>query len=115
MIKDLKTDFWVSALIKRCEIGGASAFITHKGDHENGSVLIKIVPQMRKAKLLIPSRNLEGDLIFIDMTQKVSPNLEENEFEIDEYLTKRLKTDKDLWIVEIEDKLGRDFLIERVE
>lgn len=115
MIKDLKTDFWVSALIKRCEIGGASAFISHKGDHENGSVLIKIVPKMRFARLLIPSRNLDGELIFIDMTQKIAPNTEENELDIDEYIKKRLKSDNDLWIVEIEDKHGRDFLIERVE
>ncbi len=115
MIKDLKTEFWVSALIKRCEIGGASAFVTHKGDLENGSVIIKIVPEMRKARLLIPSRNLDGELIFIDMTQKIAAQTEENELQIDEYIEKRRKTDNDLWIVEIEDKKNRDFLIERVE
>ena len=28
----LKSSFWVDALIRRADISGASAFITHKGD-----------------------------------------------------------------------------------
>jgi hypothetical protein len=116
MIRDLKTSIWVSALIKRAEIGGAFAHIVHKGDVDFGSVLIKIVISRSQLKLLAPSRNQKGDLIWVDLTNQITKSEEfSNEIAIDNYLQKRISQDRDLWIVEIEDTKGRDFLIERVE
>lgn len=114
MIKDLKTEIWVSALIKRSQIGGASAFVIHKGDLDVGSVLIKIATLDGHARLLMPSRNLEGALIWIDATENIDAAFE-NEKQIDAYMQKRLIHDRDLWLIEIEDKHGRDFLIEKIE
>ncbi len=118
MIKDLKTEIWVSALIKRAQIGGASAFVVHKGDRDVGSVLIKISTLDGNARLVAPSRNMDGALIWVDLSQTIVKRpLDEIglERQIDEYMQKRLSQDRDLWLIEIEDKLGRDFLIEKVE
>lgn len=118
MIKDLKTEVWVSALIKRAEIGGASAFIVHKGDRDAGSVLVKISTLDGNARLVAPSRDLDGNLIWVDLSNSIAkkaPYGEKIEKHIDEYMQKRLTQDRDLWLVEIEDKLGRDFLIEKIE
>ncbi len=116
MIKDLKTSIWISALIKRAEIGGAFAHIIHKGDADFGSALIKIVISRVETKLLTPSRNGQGDLIWVDLSTQIAKNTTFSlEASIDEYIQKRINQDSDLWVVEIEDTKGRDFLIERVE
>lgn len=116
MIKDLKTSIWISALIKRAEIGGAFAHIVHKGDADFGSALVKIVISRDESKLLTPSRNGQGDLIWVDLSSQLAKKTDISlENTIDEYIQKRLKQDSDLWVVEIEDTKGRDFLIERVE
>lgn len=116
MIRDLKTSIWVSALIKRAEIGGAFAHIIHKGDADFGSALIKIVISRQEAKLLTPSRDGKGDLIWVDLSTQITKNTTIGlEASIDEYIKKRISQDSDLWVVEIEDTKGRDFLIERVE
>ncbi len=118
MIKDLKTEVWVSALIKRAQIGGASAYIIHKGDRDVGSVLIKISTLDGNARLVSPSRDLDGNLIWVDLSKtiaKVSLEVLSLEAQIDQYMQKRISQDIDLWLVEIEDKLGRDFLIEKIE
>ena len=118
MIRDLKTEIWALALIKRAEIGGASGFVIKKGDVDAGSVIIKISISRDEAKILVPSRNMNGDLIFVDMTNQLKTKMREETTisrAIDEYIERRLKFDTDLWVVEIEDVKGRDFLIERVE
>ncbi len=116
MIQDLKTSIWVSALIKRAEIGGAFGYVVRKGDVDNGSVIIKIHIDNETSKVLIPSRDLNGNLIFVDITKTINKNPNESlNLQIENYFQKRINQDYDIWIVEIEDKLGRDFLIERLE
>lgn len=117
MIKDLKTEFWVSALIRRAQIGGANAYIMHKGDMDAGSVLIKINNLQNEIKLLAPSRNINGDLIFVDLAKQIIKETDDlpKEAQIDNYTNKRIAQDRDLWIIEIEDKEARDFLIEKIE
>lgn len=118
MIRDLKTEIWAQALIKRAEIGGASGYVIKKGDVDAGSVIVKISVSRDEAKILVPSRNMNGDLIFVDMTSQLKSKLTEGNTisrAIDEYIERRLKFDADLWVVEIEDVKGRDFMIERVE
>lgn len=116
MIRDLKTSIWISALIKRAEIGGAFAHVVKHGDDDFGSALVKIVISRQEAKLLTPSRNAEGNLIWVDLSQQIANSSTVNlEHAIDEYIKKRTSQDSDLWVVEIEDAKGRDFLIEKVE
>jgi hypothetical protein len=50
--------------------------------------------------------------VYLDLTGKTAGP---DEPSIDTYLSKRASQDQDVWIVEIEDKLGRSFLVERVE
>ena len=38
----LKTSIWVAALIRRAEIGGASAFVARKGEADAGAVIVKV-------------------------------------------------------------------------
>lgn len=109
----LKTDFWVSALIRRAEIAGCFAGIVRKGDPDAGAVLLKAATLNGKARLYTPaSRGEEGDRVWIDLSAGA---LGDTEADVDAYARKRAERDPDLWIVEVEDKHGRTFLDEPVD
>ena len=111
-MSELKTDFWVSALIRRAEIGGAFAGIVRKGDTDAGAVLVKVATLDGRARLYTPAQDGAGERIWLDLS---AGPLGENEREIDAYARKRAENDPDLWIVEIEDRAGRSFLTEKID
>jgi hypothetical protein len=107
MPREIPTHLWVSALLRRIGIGGAFAAIVHKGDEERGDVLIKVTSERGKARLYAPAFNPEGPTEFERLAA-------ETETEADELVAKRRKMDRDLWVIEIEDREGRHFLVEPV-
>lgn len=109
---ELKTDFWASALIRRAQIGGAFAGVVRKGDTDAGAVMVKVATMDGKARLYGPARNGEGERIWLDLS---AGPLGDVEAEVDAHIRKRADTDPDLWVIEVEDKLGRHFLQEPVD
>lgn len=109
---ELKTEIWVSALIRRAQIGGAFAGVVRKGDPDAGAVLVKVATLDGRARLYAPARDGAGERVWLDLS---SGALGENEAEIDAYARKRAETDADLWVIEIEDRDGRDFLTEPID
>ena len=109
---ELKTDFWVSALIRRAEIGGAFAGVVRKGDTDAGAVLVKVATLNGRARLYTPAQDGQGERVWLDLS---AGSLGEDEKEIDAYARKRAESDPDLWVVEIEDRKGRNFLTEPVD
>lgn len=109
---ELKTEIWASALIRRAEIGGAFAVVARKGDADAGAVLVKVATLDRRARLYAPARGGDGERIWLDLS---AGSLGDAEADVDCYVRKRAETDPDLWVVEIEDKQGRHFLMERVD
>ncbi len=112
MTSELKTDFWATALMRRAAIAGAFAGVTRKGDTDAGAVLVKVATMNGKARLYAPARNGEGERIWLDLS---SGTLGDVEADVDDYVRKRADKDPDLWVVEIEDKHGRHFLMEPVD
>jgi len=108
MVANLKTEIWASALIRRAEIGGAFAAIVKKGDGDAGTCLVKIRFPEGASTLYHPVRNRRGERIW---TSKGPAE----EAEIDLYINQRLDNDPDLWVIEIEDRIGRHFLTEPVD
>lgn len=108
----LPTSVWASALVRRAEVAGASAFVVQKGDADRGDVLIKVARLDGTACALVPALGMEGDRIFMDLqSQGVGPA----EADVDAYVTRARTRDSDLWVIEIEDRDGRHFLTEPVE
>jgi hypothetical protein len=70
-------------------------------------VLIKVTSERGKARLYAPAFNPEGPTEFERLAA-------ETEAEADELAAKRRKMDRDLWVIEIEDREGRHFLVEPV-
>ena len=112
MMERLPTKLWVDALVRRAQVAGAAAFVLQSGDQERGDVLIKVARLDGTAAAYIPTMNMEGERIFIDLiVQGIGPE----ETAVDAYVRKARDRDRDLWVIEIEDRDGRHFLTEPVE
>ncbi|MBU6319181.1 MAG: DUF1491 family protein [Alphaproteobacteria bacterium] len=104
---ELPTHVWVSALLRRASAGGAFAVVLHKGDAERGDVLIKVRAASGSAAAYAPAF-APGEASF----ERVGSSDEEDA--VDDLIRRRLGRDRDLWVIEIEDREGRHFLTERV-
>lgn len=112
MMERLPTKLWVDALVRRVQLEGAAAFILQAGDEERGDVLLKVARLNGTAAVYTPSMNMEGERIFLDLAvQGIGPD----EGEVDTYVKRARDRDRDLWVIEIEDREGRHFLTEPVE
>ncbi|MGA0601623.1 DUF1491 family protein [Caulobacter sp. KR2-114] len=106
----LSPDIWVYALKRRVELGGAFATIARKGDARAGAVLVKLYnPLTREARLYAEATRGDGERVWMEPVQS------DVESELDAYVQRALRIDPDLWVIEIEDKQGRHFLVEPVE
>ncbi|MFN3511440.1 MAG: DUF1491 family protein [Phenylobacterium sp.] len=106
----LSTDIWVAALIRRVELGGGFAVVARKGDARAGSVLIKVLNRGQgTTRLYAEATRGDGERVWMQ------PSLSETEADLDRYIERALRIDPDLWVVEIEDREGRHFLVEPVE
>jgi hypothetical protein len=56
----LKAGIFVRALIRRVQVGGASAFVVRSGAEEAGTVIIKVAKLDGTALVLIQGRGAEG-------------------------------------------------------
>lgn len=107
MPREIPAHIWVSALLRRAQTGGAFATVAHRGDADRGDVVIKVTTARGQARLYAPAFNPEGPTAFERLAG-------EDEADVDQLIQKRLKSDRDLWVVEIEDRDGRHFLTEAV-
>src|SRR5579875_3885719 len=106
----LSTDLWVGALIRRAEREGAFAAVVRKGDPRAGAVLVKVLNRREGwARLYSEATRGEGERVWMQ------PVASTEEAELDAYVARAARIDPDLWVVEIDDTLGRHFLVEAVE
>jgi hypothetical protein len=109
---ELRTQIWVSALLRTAQANGAMGYVVRRGDDDAGAVLVKVARLDGTARLLVPARDGKGVRIYLDLTgQTAGPD----EASIDAYFARRARQDSDIWCVEIEDREGRSFLTERVD
>ena len=106
----LSTDIWVGALIRRAEQGGAFAVVARRGDNRAGAVLVKAVNRRDgSVRLFAEATRGDGERVWMQ------PVPDRGEGELDAYVERARRIDPDLWVIEIEDKEGRHFLVEPVE
>lgn len=111
MSDKLVTSLWVSALIRRAEVGGAFATVARRGDETAGAVLVKVYdPLERTARLYAEAlAGPDGE------RRWMQPRPAASESDLDAYARRQSDIDPDLWVVEIEDRQARPFLTEPVE
>src|SRR5687768_4137651 len=101
----LSSDLWVSALIRRAELGGAFATVVRKGDARAGTVIVKVFDtSARRARLYSEAFGADGDRLWLQPVES------DSEAELDAYVQRQIGYDPDLWVVEVEDREGRHFI-----
>jgi hypothetical protein len=109
MVPRLKAGIFVRALIRRVEVGGASAYVVRKGTEEAGAVYLKLSRLDGTYTILEQVRRGEGDLAWM---KPIGDAIDDERAKA--YFDKQVRFDPDLWIVEIEYRDGRAFVDEPI-
>jgi hypothetical protein len=100
----LTADIWVSAYLTRLRLLEIPAFVVARGDSTAGAVLIKLNTLDGAAQCFQRSFDLmTGDRKWIVLTEGA-------ELAVDASIAKQRSFDRDLWVIEVEDKQGRHLL-----
>ncbi len=106
----LRSDIWVAAYLRRCASEGVAAVLRRRGSPEAGAILVKIDRLDGFCALFSPAPQSEArdgfDRLFARAHRE---DWLENE-KIEARLTREISFDTDLWVVEVEDRKGRNFL-----
>lgn len=109
----LKSSIWVSAYLRRCDIEGAFAAVRRRGAEEAGAIFIKLNRLDGTGTLYGPAPQAmfdearSAERLFSVLIGGETPA---PEADLEARLVKELKFDPDVWIVEVEDRQGRNFL-----
>jgi hypothetical protein len=106
----IATELRVMALVRRCSAGGAAAFVMRRGDAERGALFIKVATLDGRAKLFGPAPASFDDAGGERPTTALLDPAGVGEAEADAFIAQQADYDPDLWVVEIEDRAGRNFL-----
>ena len=113
----LKSGIWVAAYVRRCHIEGGFAAVRRRGADEAGAVYIKISKLDGTAVLYGPAPQAVFDevhpsgRIFTIILGREAPA---SDADVEARLVREIRYDPDVWIVEVEDRAGRNFLDDAV-
>lgn len=102
----LATDIWVGAYLTRLRLADIPAFVLAKGDPTAGAVLVKLNTLDGKATLYQRSFDLmTGERAWVALADG-------EEAVVDASVARQRSFDRDLWVIEVEDRAGRHLLDE---
>ena len=100
----LTAEFWVKAYLNRLRLAAIPAYVTARGDATAGTVIVKVATMDGQAQALQRSFDLmTGERVWVTLAEGA-------EAEVDEMLVRQRSRDRDLWIIEVEDRAGRHLL-----
>lgn len=106
----LRAEFWVKAYIRRCAVEGASAVVVRHGDDDAGAIYIKVDRLDGTCFLFGPAPagfdGAESDRRWVACLNPSGADCAA----ADSYLAREANFDSDLWVIEVEDRRGRNFL-----
>ena len=108
----LKSALWVAAYLRRCQVEGVSAVVRRRGAEEAGAIFVRIDRLDGTSDLFGPAPQSAFDAA-PGAERAFSASLAEQpapDASIETFLTREIKFDPDIWIVEVEDRNGRNFL-----
>lgn len=107
----LKSNIWVAAYIRRCQSENIFAVVRRHGADDAGAIFVKLALLDGRAVLFTPApqsaydESRQSERAFVSAATEPQPDQM-----VEERLSKEVRFDPDIWIVEIEDRAGRHFL-----
>ncbi len=107
----LRSDFWVSAYLRRCAHEDVVAVQRRRGAAEAGAIFVKVDRLDGSCALFGPAPQTEVGVRGVErLWARLHRDAWIDPAGAEERLRREIKFDPDLWIVEVEDRQGRDFL-----
>ncbi len=100
----LPAALWIDAHLKRLTIEGVPYYVLNKGAYAAGTVMLKINTLDKGCLVLQQQRGLDGVLGWMGLFKSEMVA----EKEADDYIRRAVARDPDLWVIEIEDRQGRN-------
>jgi hypothetical protein len=106
----LRSDLFVAAYIRRRNGENDFAVVRQKGAAEAGAIFVKIDELNGHAALYGPAPQsvFEGDSLERRFQRLSKPNATNDD--IEQILQREMRFDRDIWIIEVEDKTGQSKL-----
>jgi hypothetical protein len=106
MAARLAAHVWVGAYLARLQAAGIAVYVIARGDPTSGSVIVKAATLDGRARAVQRiSDPMTG-------TRRWDVLAEGDEAAVDAALLRARSRDRDLWVIEVEDRAGRDLLDE---
>ena len=100
----LTSGIWVAAYLTRLRLADIPVYVTAKGDATAGAVVVKVATLDGQARAFQRSFDLASDArVWVVLA-------EGPEQEVDALLARQRDRDRDLWVIELEDRQGRTLL-----
>ncbi len=106
----LKSEIWVKAYLRRCQSEGLAAVLVRRGDTDAGAIYIKVCRLDGTAGLYGPAPAGLEEAREERRWQICLQHELAAEKDADAYLERQIAFDPDIWIVTVEDRLGRHLL-----
>ena len=102
----LASGIWVAAYLARLRLAAIPAYLARRGDETSGAVIVKLATMDGQARAFVRRWDFATD------TRRWEVLAEGAEAEVDAALSREAGRDRDLWVIEVEDRLGRTLLEE---
>jgi hypothetical protein len=106
----LKTKLQVMAAVRLCTLRAIPIAVARRGDEDAGTILVKLNRLEHGFIVLAQTRTPLGDLAWLRATGE----LPVDEATADAYIARQVQRDPDVWVVEIEDREGRQVFAGRI-
>jgi hypothetical protein len=106
----LKTEIWVQAYLRTLDAKGVAAVLVRRGDNDAGAVFIKVARLDGRAALFGPAPAGHADAGLGRAFACLHDGETVPEADADRRISEERRFDPDIWIVEVEDRLGRHHL-----
>lgn len=108
----VRSAIWVAAYLRRCQVEGAYAVLRRRGAEEAGAIFVRIDRLDGTGVLYGPAP--QSALCVEDGRDRAFVRMHDADAlpapDIETLITRELRFDTDLWLVEVEDRAGRSFL-----
>lgn len=111
----LKSKIWVQAYLRRCQVAGCFAAVVFHGDDDAGSIYIRVNHLDGKSTLYSPAPTGFSENSSGRSWMSALQNSPAVDVDVESYMSQVRERDSDVWLIEVEDTDGRNFLDDELQ